>query len=164
MSTHNPEIIEFTVLGRPMAQPRHRDYTLPNGARVQVDPAKKDKQNFLAVAQSHAPDAPYDVPLAMDLILYFPRPKSHFRSGARSDELKPSAPDLYAAKGRNDVDNCLKFVLDALNGVYYVDDGLIVHALVVKLYGRPRTVVRIEPAVDTFLSDRFGWLEAPSND
>lgn len=50
---------------------------------------------------------------------------------------------------RTDLDNLLKLVTDALNGVAYTDDHLI-HSLRGRLYRRalgetPRTEVRIEP-------------------
>lgn len=54
---------------------------------------------------------------------------------------------VYGKKGRKDADNCLKSVLDGLNGVAYRDDSQVVDAHIAWTDGvENRTVVYIEEA------------------
>jgi Holliday junction resolvase RusA-like endonuclease len=57
-----------------------------------------------------------DVPLIVFIELYFRRPKAHFKKGA----LRTDAPK-YVTK-TPDVDNCIKFALDALQPKVVADD------------------------------------------
>jgi len=133
------EMVEFTVLGKPTAQPRHR-----MAGKFNYDPAKHLKQDFAVVAQLNAPSTPWVGALRMNILAVFPRPKNHYRTGKRAGELKRKAPQRYTPKGRNDWDNIAKFVCDAINGIYYEDDGQIAIGKVTKIYGtKPRTEVTI---------------------
>ena len=60
-----------------------------------------------------------DVPLIVFIELYFRRPKSHFKK----DTLRTDAPK-YVTK-TPDVDNCIKFVLDALQPKVVADDKYV---------------------------------------
>lgn len=64
--------------------------------------------------------------LAVSCKFVFRRPKSHTNKSG----LKPEAP-LYP---REDVDNLAKGVLDALNGIAYLDDSQITRLLITKEY------------------------------
>ena len=88
------------------------------------DPSKKDKKEFLKCALKYKPESPLKGPLKMNVEFYFPRPKNHYRTGKYSRELKASAP--YIHTNMPDVDNLSKFVLDALNAVFYDDDRQVV--------------------------------------
>jgi Holliday junction resolvase RusA-like endonuclease len=132
-------MIQFTVYGPPKPQARHR-----MGKGFSYDPSAKIKQDFVAAVQEHRPETPLKGPLKILLSFFFPRPKSHYRTGKRSDELKDDAPTYYTCKGRNDWDNLGKLVCDALNGIMFEDDGQIAVAGVTKRYSdKPRTVVQI---------------------
>ena len=61
--------------------------------------------------------------------LFFKRPKSHFK---KDGSLKPSAPTNILKCP--DVDNCLKFILDALQPAIMIDDKLVVEANVAKFW------------------------------
>ena len=59
--------------------------------------------------------------------------------------------DFYKRKPRNptaknfgDVDNFLKAVLDALNGICYVDDRQVVQVSGTKFFGEPNIVITLE--------------------
>ena len=134
-------MIEFVVLGNPKALKRHRTYR--RGPKlIQVDPSKRDKDDFLILAHKNAPKKPIDGAISLSLALHFPRPKSHYRTGKFAKELKATAPHYHTS--RPDGSNCLKFVEDALNGVYWVDDAKIAHAVFMKIYSdEPKTVVRV---------------------
>ena len=60
-----------------------------------------------------------DVPLVAYIEFYFKRPQSHYKKG----QLKSDAP-LFVLK-TPDVDNCTKFVLDALQPRVVVDDKIV---------------------------------------
>jgi len=90
----------------------------------------------VALAAKAAGCEPHAEPVNVVIDLVFARPKSHLlKSGVRSD-----APKLP----RCDLDNCAKAVLDALNGVAWVDDSQVSRLVVEKSYGMEgRTTVRI---------------------
>ena len=137
--------IKFTIRGKPTAQARHRTFFIkPKGGgkafRVNTDPHKQAKNDFLAIAHEHAPYVPLQGPLLVLMKCVFPRPKKHYYTGKRADVLREDAP-LFATSHRNDFDNLAKFVCDSLNNIFYEDDGQIVFGgPVIKMYGTvPRT-------------------------
>ncbi len=140
--------IQFTVRGKPTAQARHRTFFIkPNKGkafRKNVDPHAQPKNDFLALAHQHAPDEPLTGPLLVFIKAVFPRPKKHYHTGKQSNVLREDAP-LFAPSHRNDFDNLAKFVCDALNHIFYKDDGQIVFGgPVIKLYGTsPRTEITL---------------------
>lgn len=70
-----------------------------------------------------------DKALAVDIVLYYPRPKSmakHKRLMAQKGVLRPTV--------KPDVDNVIKAILDALNGVAFADDRQIVQVECEKWY------------------------------
>ena len=141
------EPIRFFVPGNPQGLKRHRSYRMSNGCTVQVDPSKGDKSDFLAKAMQYRPKEPIDEPILLRVICVFQRPKSHFRSGTRSKELKASAPYWYDKTP--DWDNCGKFVCDALNGIFWKDDRLIAIGEVDCVYGNiPGVAIEIKDPDD----------------
>jgi Holliday junction resolvase RusA-like endonuclease len=143
--------IDFTVPGDPIALKRHRTYTKDKKGRPlkfprQVDPSVEDKSDFLAKAMENRPDVPFNEPLRLELMFYFSRPQSHYRSGKLSHMLKPNAPEWHIKTP--DADNLAKFVCDSLNGVYWKDDSCICFLLVTKRYGNtPRVEISISTIV-----------------
>jgi Holliday junction resolvase RusA-like endonuclease len=135
------EPITLKILGDPQAQKRHRSVRLGSFNR-QYDPSASDKGDFLSVVQRQAPDKPIDFPIEVHINVFFGRPKSHFKTGKNSHEMKESAPYWHTA--RPDFDNLAKFVCDALNKVYWKDDSFIVKCTVQKIYSEmPRTEITI---------------------
>ena len=134
-------IIEFTVLGDPKAQKRHKHFK--KGEFVGVyDPSAKDKKDFIAAIYQYAPETPIDEPIFLQANFYFQRPKSHFRTGKNSHLLKDNAPVMHT--GTPDVDNCYKYLSDSMNKIFYRDDSLICSIQVTKQYSdKPRTEITI---------------------
>jgi len=93
------------------------------------DPSKKDKVDFLKSVMTQLPKAPLTSSILIRIDFYFKRPKSHFTS---KGELSRFAPREYTKKP--DIDNLIKFVLDALNGHLYVDDAQVISLAARKLY------------------------------
>lgn len=77
--------------------------------------------------------------IRLEVSFYFKRPKNRCRAVDSKDAITMSK--------RPDLDNCLKMIGDALNGIVWHDDGLISESIVRKLYheigGAPRTEIRI---------------------
>ena len=79
-------------------------------------------------------------PIMIRLDLYFGIPKS--RSKAARKRMQQG---LERPCKRPDIDNCMKSVSDALNGIAYKDDSQIVAAVIQKFWSyEPRAVVTIE--------------------
>ena len=75
------------------------------------------------------------VPVMVQLVFYFPRPKNHFRTGKHAGELKPDAPRWHTSGGK-DLDKLIRCVLDALTSVAYADDTQVCQlGDPMKLYG-----------------------------
>ncbi len=131
-------MIRFVVPGNPKALKRHRKGKWGNN----YDPSEGDKADFLAMAMQHRPEKPIDGPVRLLVHAYFQRPKSHYRTGRYSGQLKPNMPEPYT--NTPDFDNILKFVGDALEGVFWVNDKLIFQSEFLKLYSeKPRIEIAI---------------------
>lgn len=80
-----------------------------------------------------------DGELDIDVKLFFQIPKSASKKKQELMELGKIRPTK-----RPDIDNCLKIITDALNGIAYKDDSQIVQATVSKYYSNtPRAEVII---------------------
>jgi Holliday junction resolvase RusA-like endonuclease len=136
-------MIKLEVPGKPKHQERHR--TFRRGRyNIIYDPSSKDKKAFARVASTMAPDELFTGPLSVHVSCFFERPKSHYRANG---ELKKATP--FHRTSKPDVDNLLKFVFDALNGVFWKDDAIIVQGTCIKLYSAvPRTLVIIKEIED----------------
>lgn len=134
--------IEITIPGEPKTQQRHR--TFKRGTFTGTyDPSEKDKKNFLVLCMEKKPEKPIDSPINMELTFYCGRPKNHYGTGSKATVLKPTAPHFNVS--RPDIDNLQKFVMDALNSVFYRDDSLICILSSAKLYDDvPRIEIKIE--------------------
>jgi Holliday junction resolvase RusA-like endonuclease len=135
--------IEFFVPGPPQPLKRHR--TFRRGEQnINMDPSAQAKDNFLLQAMVHRPAEPFRHPLMLDLKFLFPRPKTHFRANGK---VKPMAPNRHIS--RPDLDNLQKFVLDALNGVFWHDDACVCLVTAEKAYGdSPGVSVLIQSATE----------------
>lgn len=131
-------MIEIKVLGEPKALKRHR-----MGRGFSYDPSAGDKQTFAQIVQANAPEEPLSIPLRVEMIFYFSRPKSHFGTGKNAGNVKPGMSLYHTA--RPDIDNLIKFVLDSLNGIFWKDDCYVSQINAAKVYttGTPMTIVRV---------------------
>ena len=78
--------------------------------------------------QMHSPVPLRDVPLLVHIELHFKRPKCHFKKG----QLREDAPKFVLKTP--DVDNCTKFVLDALQPRVINDDKIVSKIVVEKMW------------------------------
>lgn len=119
-------LFETNVMFEPISLKRHRHRQ--NGTTY--DPSSKDKTNFVKLIE--LPQTKMTNPIKCVLHFYSTRPKTHFRIGKYSHILKPNAPKHNVCN--KDIDNMVKFVLDALNNKLYIDDCQIVEIKCGKYY------------------------------
>ena len=120
-------IFESTIQFEPVSLKRHR-HRLHGGT---YDPSKKEKYEFVKMIDI-LPTEKMTKPIKCTLNFYCKRPKNHYKSGKNSHILKDDAP-LYNINNK-DLDNMVKFVLDALNDKLYVDDSQIIEIICSKSY------------------------------
>ena len=130
--------ITFSVPGDPVPQPRPRVSTRGGFARAYVPQKHPVHAYRRAIAfeamKAGATAGRGTVNVVIDAV--FVRPKYHKTKRG----VKETAPEIP----RQDVDNVAKAVLDALNGVAWVDDTQVRRLVVEKSYGTEgRTTVRI---------------------
>lgn len=128
-----PDEISFTVYGH--AVPKKRARIVRREGKV-VDGEKQPDQvhgftpnetvewesSIYGQSLASKPPRPWDGAVALGFVIYRRIPKSKpqwFKKAAL-------AGDIYPVSARDDVDNFLKSLKDALNGIYWLDDGQVV--------------------------------------
>tara|TARA_Y100000310_G_scaffold99_1_gene111 strand:- start:1135 stop:1800 length:666 start_codon:yes stop_codon:yes gene_type:complete len=134
------KMISFSVKGNPKAQKRHRHVK----SGWTYDPSAKEKQDFLTMIQQYAPKQPLSGAICLKAGFYLYPPKKWLRTGKHAGKTKDSMP-RYVSK-RPDIDNYLKWVMDAMgNGIFFNDDSQIAHVIATKEYSlSPRVEVEID--------------------
>jgi crossover junction endodeoxyribonuclease RusA len=115
----NADRLQLTVTGPPVPWKRARS----NGKRRYTDPAMAEYQERVRAAwmvEGRPELAGY---LALSATFVIERPKSHYGTGRNAGVLRPTAPEY---PGVPDLDNYVKNVGDALNGLAWGDDAQIV--------------------------------------
>lgn len=139
-------MIKFTVLGQPVGKGRPRVVrrgNLPYPVAITPDKTRRAEESFLSQALPFKPASPISKPIALTMEFYFQIPKSWSKKKA-ADALNGAVRPT----SKPDIDNAIKLI-DALNGVFWVDDSLIVEIAAAKHYSNvPRTVVAIRE-IDT---------------
>jgi Holliday junction resolvase RusA-like endonuclease len=120
-------IFESLINFEPVSLKRHR-HRLHGGT---YDPSKKEKDDFINSIQNF-PTEKMTKPIKCMLNFYCKRPKNHYKSGKNANILKESSPKYNT--NNKDLDNMVKFVLDALNNKLYEDDRQIFEITCSKLY------------------------------
>lgn len=134
-------ITTFFVNGTPKPAGSKRGFAIKKGGQytgrvVITDDCKTSrdwKTDVKFAAQRAYQGLPVTGALRLEITFYIQRPKSHYRSGAHSTSLKPSAPDWPTTKP--DATKLLRGVEDALTGIVWKDDAQVVWQQVWKKYG-----------------------------
>jgi Holliday junction resolvase RusA-like endonuclease len=123
--------IQFECIGIPKAQPRVKAFSRGGRAGVYDPGTANDWKTVVRNACLEVWNkVVIDEPVAVELIFYLPRPKSHFK---KSGELNKPA-DSWVTK-KPDLDNLEKAVLDALTDIgLWRDDSLVVKVSKEKVY------------------------------
>ena len=133
--------VDFTVPGQPVAKGRPK-FSRQGGFVRAYTPEKTVAYETLvklAAGEAMAGARPMQGPLSLMLRLYVAIPKST----TKRDRARISAGEFYPVR-KPDLDNVLKAVTDAMNGIVYDDDAQIVTVMVTKLYAEtPRAEVSV---------------------
>ena len=135
------EIVEFTVLGEPVAKARPR---VVRGHAYTPEKTRVQEERIAAACRAAHPSKWFgkEVPIRMSLEFHVTIPKAYSKKKhalAVSGVLRPTART-------GDIENLAKLVMDALNCVCYYDDSQVVELESVKKYSdEPRTVIRVMP-------------------
>lgn len=135
--------IVFHVRGLPIAQGSTRSW-VKNGRPVITSTSKglgAWRRLVADVAQAHAPQEPWEGPVAITLDFGLPKPKS-----------APKRRRLWPAK-RPDLDKLTRSVLDALTYVIFSDDCQVVEFHVRKEYGPPGVIIEVCRIGETIPTD-----------
>ena len=160
----NSNCTSFSVFGKPMALSRHR--TTKSG--MFYNPCQKLQSEFLQVSAGHLPTEPIIGPIHATILFYFQRPKNHYSIRKNSTTLKTGVEVFYNHRSGEglitfslvyrsffgsylDLDNLVKFVLDALNKRAYLDDSQITILTSAKVFtdGEPMTTVILQQLPST---------------
>ena len=132
----------FTVPGKAVGKGRPRVSTIAGRPRLYT-PASTVKWEQLvsdaaraAMGSQEPVDGPVSVRIAIDVQIPPSWSKSR-RKAAEGRQVHPGKPDL---------DNVAKAVLDACNGICYLDDKQVVRLVGIKRYG-------VEPMIEVFMHE-----------
>ena len=133
--------LDFTVEGEPRGKGRPR-FTRKGFAYT--DAATRDYETLIACRAAEAMPCPAtELPVAVLIFIYKGVPKSWTMAKRRR------AMDGLEIPGKPDLDNVAKGVLDAMNGVVYVDDTQVVRLVVQKQYSlEPRLEVSVKEMLE----------------
>lgn len=122
-------MVSLTVYGHPVPKARARTVRTKNGKTVSFTPDNTAswEDSIRAQALSSRPAQLLDGPLVMEATFFLLRPKSRPKK------------ELYPDR-KPDLDNLLKSVKDALEGVIYTNDSRIVDEVTRKRYDDPPRV------------------------
>jgi Holliday junction resolvase RusA-like endonuclease len=134
-------LLEFTVLGTPLAQGSLRAVPVAGHARIINDNPRS--KPWRADIQAAAQDARHsahlagllDGPVSVTVTFTFARPKGHWGKGRFAYRILPSAPNQHVK--RPDLDKLARAVLDALKGQVWRDDSQVIALQLLKRYGDP---------------------------
>ena len=132
--------IWFIIPGEPIAQGRAR-FSARNGFVRAYDPRKSSdyKAYVASIARNTYKLEPIDSAVELTLNFYMPIPKSFSkakRTAALAGNIRPAV--------KPDIDNLAKATMDAISGICFTDDKLIVSCKLDKYYSaEPRTEVKV---------------------
>jgi len=136
----------FTVQGKPIAMMRCAAATVPrkkgdsgrkvvvyNKQRAQLQLFRDKMQAAIPFSRASTPYFPTTTMVSLILTFRVRRPNSHYHGSVRQDgRLRPNFQNCCVTGG--DIDNMIKFVLDAMNGVAYHDDKQVCSLVVKKIW------------------------------
>jgi Holliday junction resolvase RusA-like endonuclease len=141
--------LSFFVAGVPKPAGSKRGFYMKNIKRVVIvdaNPNSKDwKTDVKHEGQRQYSGPLWDCPIKVRFTFYIVRPKAHYRTGKNAALLRDSAPKRPTSKP--DELKLARGVEDALTGIIWNDDALIVDESLHKEFGeRPGCQVEIKEA------------------
>lgn len=139
-------MIEFFVPGIPAPGGSKKAFQSKKTGRIFVTDDAKGNRAWKNTVRDWAGvgyrGEPLAVPLFLDVLFVVPRPKGHYGTGKHAGRVKHTAPRHPAVKP--DVTKLLRSTEDALTGLLWIDDALIVEQYVKKCYADQPGTPRIE--------------------
>jgi Holliday junction resolvase RusA-like endonuclease len=138
----SPQGVVFTIPGVPVGKGRPRFSRQAGKVRTHTPEKTANYESLvkLAASQAMVGQALLKRPVCLFLTMHMPIPASWSK---RRQEL--AVRGLIGATVKPDLDNVCKSIADAMNGIVYLDDKLIVSATIVKQYGTvPHVAVRVQ--------------------
>ena len=140
--------ITFFVPGIPKPGGSKKAFFIQKLGRSVIVDASKNKEwrtavAWFAKAESDLGAELLRCPLEVEFHFVMPRPLAHFRAGKNAGVLRPNAPTYHTHAP--DTTKLIRSTEDALTGVLWADDALIVEQIASKKYGEQpgcRIVVR----------------------
>ena len=119
----------------PLARPR---FTMArrNGIYMQNAPSRSDFRRDVVALREANEVAMFgmDAKLSITIIYRLKRPLFHYRGRNRANGVVPCRVTRGHPTGGGDLDNLVKFTLDALQGSLFPNDRQIVHICTTKVY------------------------------
>jgi Holliday junction resolvase RusA-like endonuclease len=145
----------FTVPGKPI--PKKRPRFSRQGLRVVTyDAQKREKERFRSYIKAF-PKEPFRDAVYLSVDFGMPIPKSTLK---KNKKLMVDG-DINHTK-KPDIDNLIKFVMDACTGIFWVDDSQVGAVFACKFYSDvPETIVKIihRGSHDTCTDTRKGRVQ-----
>lgn len=137
--------VYFVVTGKPTGKGRPRASTRGGFVRMYTDAKTLGYEAAIAdeAARAMGKMEPFETPVQMQVSCYYPIPKSWSKK-KRQDAVDG---ELYP-KVKPDLDNVAKAVLDAINGIVYVDDAQVINLVATKRYAT-------DPRVEVYLFEKL---------
>lgn len=121
--------MDFLVYGKPIGKQRPRFSRLSHSVYTPDKTVKYEQRIAEAYTAAGGKCIPDDCYVCVSVSAFFPVPKSYSKVKRKACIDGDIRPDK-----KPDVDNVLKVVLDALNGLAYEDDKQVIEALCRKYY------------------------------
>lgn len=113
------------------------------------DPQKAEKNSTRIELKAQFPHAPYEGPIAIFVHFHFEPPKSTPRK-----ELDRYRGGLIAFIKKPDIDNMIKYFLDCMNGIIFIDDSQVIEITAKKCYHtKSSTIIMVESKEDSYAID-----------
>lgn len=128
-------MIQFSVAGKPAPQGSKR--YVGRGKMIESSKKLEPWRELVSYTATQAMrdnnwSFIFSAPIRLTCDFYFARPKSHYRTGKKSNELKADAPQFVTTTP--DVDKLLRAIMDSLTDVVWSDDAQVVTTLCEKRY------------------------------
>ena len=137
--------VYFVVTGKPVGKGRPRASTRGGFVRMYTDAKTLGYEAAIAdeAARAMSGAEPFETPMQMQVSCYYQITKSwpkKIKQEAIDEERFPNV--------KPDLDNVVKAILDALNGVVYRDDAQVVNLVATKRYAT-------EPRVEVYIFEKL---------
>ena len=131
--------MEFVVEGEPQGKARPRFSRKSGTVYTPAKTAKYEKEIRQAFLDARGKMISAGSYVAVTVDAYFEIPKSYTKRKRLACERNINRPDK-----KPDIDNVVKVVLDALNGVAYVDDKQVIGVICRKWYSRSSGFLKVQ--------------------